>query len=438
MIQHLAQIGMLSPLVKIDAEPVSSIWQTEPSATANEPTNEKLTAADEQLLDELGKAACLFFWEQGSPSTGLVKDRSLNSAFDDHQVASIAATGFGLTALCIADKHRFFPSDKVRARVLTTLKFLREKMLRERGFFFHFVNMDTGARVWNSEISSIDTGILLCGVLTCRQYFADSQIHDLATEIYNRVDWAWMLDRGRTLSHGWTPEHGFLPYRWNSYSELMMIYLLGIGSPTHPIPQETWDAWTRPIFNYEGLRYIGSNAPLFVHQYSQAWFDFRGKRDKYANYFENSMKATKAHRLFCIRLQKAFPDYSEDLWGITASDSARGYVVWGGPPAMGPIDGTLVSAAPAGSLPFLPQETLQVLHAMRERFGAHAWKRYGFVDAFNPLKKWYDTQVVGIDTGISLLMAENLRSGFVWDAFMKNEEAQTGMKRAGFKPDTGR
>ena len=427
MIQHLVQIGMLYPLAEI----------AERDATAHEPANGTLTAEDEQLLEEMEKAACLFFWEQASPRSGLVKDRSRTSAFDDHEVSSIAATGFGLTALCIADKRGFFPGDKIRARVLTTFKFLREKMLHEHGFFFHFINMNTGARTSNSEVSSIDTSLLLCGVLTCRQYFADSQIHDLATEIYNRVDWSWMLDGGQCLSMGWKPEGGFLKSRWDTYCELMMIYLLGIGSPTHPIPPETWDAWARPIFNYEGLRYIGSDAPLFVHQYSHAWFDFRAKRDKYANYFENSIKATKSHRLFCIGLEKTFPDYSEDLWGITASDSARGYVAWGGPPAMGPIDGTLVPAAPAGSLPFLPHETLQALHTMRKRFGAHAWKRYGFVDAFNPLKNWYDPQVVGIDTGISLLMAENLRSGFVWNAFMKNEEAQTGMTRAGFRPDTG-
>ncbi|HVA72067.1 MAG TPA: glucoamylase family protein [Candidatus Limnocylindrales bacterium] len=438
MIQRLAQLGLLWPLTRIGAAPVSSISHAKPSATTQEPANGNLTAADEQLLEEMEKAACLFFWEQASPRTGLVKDHSRTSAFDDHQVASIAATGFGLTALCIADQRGFFPGDKIHARVLATLKFLRETMLQEHGFFFHFVNVETGARAWNSEVSSIDTSLLLCGVLTCRQYFADSQIHDLATEIYHRVDWAWMLDGGQCLSMGWKPEGGFLKSRWDTYCELMMIYLLGIGSPTHPIPPETWGAWARPIFHYDGLRYIGAKAPLFVHQYSQAWFDFRGTRDQYANYFENSIEATKAHRLFCIGLQKTFPDYSEDLWGMTASDSARGYVVWGGPPPMGPIDGTLVPAAPAGSLPFLARETLQVLHTMRERFGAHAWKRYGFVDAFNPLKKWYDAQVVGIDTGISLLMAENLRSGFVWDTFMKNEAAQIGMKRAGFRPETGR
>ncbi|HEX7892612.1 MAG TPA: glucoamylase family protein, partial [Terriglobales bacterium] len=225
------------------------------------------------------------------------------------------------------------------------------------------------------------------------------------------------------------------PYRWDYYNEMMMMYLLGLGSPSYPLRTETWDAWKRTIFEYQGMRYIGSFAPLFVHQYSQAWFDFRGKRDRYADYFENSKIATEVHRRFCIELGRQFPDYSEDLWGITASDSKKGYVVWGGPPAVGPIDGTVVPAASGGSLPFLPQETMRVLRTIRTRY-PQAWSTYGFIDAFNPLTNWYDSDVVGIDTGIIMLMAENLRSGYVWKIFMQNPEAQRGMQRAGFKPYT--
>jgi hypothetical protein len=213
----------------------------------------------------------------------------------------------------------------------------------------------------------------------------------------------------------------------------MMMYLLGMGSSSHPLSPEAWGAWNRRTFEYDGLRYIGSFAPLFVHQYSQAWFDFRGKRDRYADYFRNSAIATDVHRRFCIELAKQFPDYSDDLWGITASDSQHGYVAWGGPPAVGPIDGTVVPSAPGGSLPFLPQDCLRVLRTMKSRYGNGAWCRYGFVNAFNPLNKWYDTDVIGIDTGITILMAENARSGFVWETFMKNVEAQRGMERAGFK-----
>jgi hypothetical protein len=178
------------------------------------------------------------------------------------------------------------------------------------------------------------------------------------------------------------------------------------------------------------LRYVGSFAPLFVHQYSQAWFDFRGRRDKFADYFQNSVIATDVHRRFCLELGKQYPDYSDDLWGITASDSNHGYVIWGGPPATGPIDGTVVPSATGGSLPFQPQATLRVLKNIRNRYGA-AWSKYGFVNAFNPLTNWYDSDVIGIDTGITMLMAENLRTGFVWNTFMKTPEAQRGMQRAG-------
>ena len=213
----------------------------------------------------------------------------------------------------------------------------------------------------------------------------------------------------------------------------MMMYLLGMGSSAHPLKQETWTAWKRLTFEYDGMRYIGSFAPLFVHQYSQAWFDFRGRRDKYADYFQNSVTATEVHRRFCIELGKQFPDYSEDLWGITASDSEHnGYVVWGGPPATGPIDGTVVPSAAGGSLPLLPAATLTVLKTIRNRYPS-AWSKYGFVNAFNPLRNWYDNDVVGIDTGITLLMAENLRTGFVWETFMKTAEAQRGMERAGLQ-----
>ena len=182
------------------------------------------------------------------------------------------------------------------------------------------------------------------------------------------------------------------------------------------------------------MRYIGSFAPLFVHQYSQAWFDFRGKRDRYADYFQNSITATEVHRRFCIELGKQFPTYSEDLWGITASDSEKGYVIWGGPPAIGPIDGTVVPAAAGGSLPFVPQEAVRVMRTIRNRY-PKAWSSYGFVDAFNPLRDWYDADVVGIDTGIIMLMAENARTGYIWDVFMQNPEAQRGMQRAGFKAE---
>lgn len=392
-----------------------------------------LDPEDDLFLQEVEQASFNCFWEQANPTTGLVKDRCNVRGADASVAASIAATGFGLTALCIGQKRGFVHYYEARRRALDTLLFLWEKMPNHRGFFYHFAHINTGARLWNSEASSVDTAILLCGVLTCRQCFQDEGIEHLARAIFNRVDWNWLSMDTSLLSHGWTPTAGFLPYRWDNYSELMMIYLLGLGSSTYPLPASAWDAWKRRIFNFEGLQYIGSFAPLFVNQYSQAWFDFRAKRDRYANYFQNSVVATEAHRRFCLELRKQFPDYSDDLWGITASDSEYGYVVWGGPPEIGPIDGSVVPSATGGSLPFLPAPCLRVLRNLRARYGAGAWSKYGFVDSFNPLKGWYDHDVVGIDTGITMVMAENLRTGFVWDTFMKNPEARRGMQRAGFK-----
>jgi hypothetical protein len=399
-----------------------------------EETPGPLSTDDDRLLNSVEQANFLYFWEQCNPYTGLIRDRYTVRGNDRGGVASMAAVGFGLSALCIAENRGYIARSLARGRVLATLRFIWKKLPNHRGFFFHFADVNTGERRWDSEVSSVDTAILLCGILTCRQNFHHEEITALATDIFNRVDWTWLSEDTALLPHGWMPEVGFLPYRWDGYSELMMMYLLGLGSSSHPLPEETWNAWKRTTFEYDGLRYIGAFAPLFVHQYSQAWFDFRGKRDRYADYFQNSAIATEVHRRFCLGLAKQFPDYSNDLWGITASDSEHGYVAWGGPPSVGPIDGSVVPSAAAGSLPFLPEPCLRVMRTLRDRYDDSAWSRYGFVNAFNPLKKWYDPDVIGIDTGITMLMAENLRTGFIWDTFMKNPEAKRGMERAGFKP----
>ena len=390
-----------------------------------------LTPEDDTFLNEVESASFQFFWEQQNPKTGMVQDRCVLRGGIPGTVASIAATGFGLTAICIAEKRGFVTRAAALERLFATLNFLWKKLPQHRGFFYHWANITTGERVWESEISSVDTAILLCGVLTCREHFRHPAVTQLADLIFQRVEWTWLSEDTSLLSHGWTPEIGFLPSRWDYYSELMMMYLLGMGSSSHPLKPEAWNAWKRLTFEYDGLRYIGSFAPLFVHQYSQAWFDFRGKRDKYADYYQNSIIATEVHRRFCLELGKQFSDYSEDLWGITASDGPNGYVVWGGPPAVGPIDGTITPSATGGSLTFAPQATLRVLKNIRTHYGS-AWSKYGFVNAFNPLTNWYDHDVIGIDTGITMLMAENLRTGFVWQTFMKTPEAQRGMERAGF------
>lgn len=427
----LRQILGASILPYLNAWPALALEPQQTGAIATTSSTPTLSPEDDQFLNDVEHASFLFFWEQGSPRTGMVKDRCNVRAERQGDAASIAATGFGLTALCIGAQRGFIPAGDALERVFVTLRFLWKKLPNHRGFFYHFANPETGERMFDSEVSSVDTAILLCGILTVREHFRHPAVAELANLIFSRVDWTWLSEDTSLLTHGWTPEVGFLPSRWDYYSELMMMYLLGMGSSAHPLKEETWNAWKRLTFEYDGMRYIGSFAPLFVHQFSQAWFDFRQRRDKYVDYFQNSVTATEVHRRFCLELSKQFPDYSEDLWGISASDSQQGYVIWGGPPATGPIDGTVVPSAAGGSLPFLPAESMRVLKAIRSRYPS-AWSKYGFVDAFNPLKNWYDTDVIGIDTGIILLMAENLRTGFVWETFMKSSEAKRGMERAGF------
>ncbi|MDE2138008.1 MAG: hypothetical protein KGJ68_11280 [Gammaproteobacteria bacterium] len=389
--------------------------------------------SDDAFLDAVQRALFLYFWEQASATTGQVKDRALAAGNDTRTLSSIAATGFGLTALAIGAERGYGDAGAIAARVSATLTFLLDQS-NVNGFYYHFIDMESGARVPGSEVSSIDTAILLCGVLTCRAYFQDATIQSLATQIYERIDWPWMLNGGTTFSMGWAPENGFIASRWDTYSELMMLYLLAIGSTTHPVPAASWDAFARPTLSYAGYTYITNpSAPLFIHQYSHAWFDFRNRQDAYANYFDNSVSATLAHRQFCLALAPQFADYQASLWGISASDSVNGYTVWGGPPAMGPIDGSIVPCAAGGSLSFASAECIAVLRNIQAQY-PRAWQRYGFVDAFNPLTGWYDTDVLGIDAGITLLMAENGRSGFVWNTFMANPEALSACAAVGLKP----
>jgi hypothetical protein len=305
-------------------------------------------------------------------------------------------------------------------------------MPHQHGFLFHFNNVQTGEPFGFSEVSSIDTSIFLCGALMCRSYFKDDRITDLATQLYDRVDWPWMLNGGDTFAMGWRPASGFIRSRWNHYCELMMLYLLAIGSKTHSVSPDAWDAFTRPPMIYEDYDYISGADPLFVHQYSHAWFDFANKSDAYANYFQNSITATQAHKAFCLSLGRG---YNDDYWGVTASDCELGYAAWGGPPLMGPVNGSVVPCAAAGSLPFLPQECIQVLRALKDQFGVDAWGRYGFCDAFHPELLWYDPDVLGIDLGIGVLMAENMRTGLIWKNFMQNPEVIAAMDLCGFQED---
>ena len=389
----------------------------------------KLTNLDDAFLDDLSRRAVQFFWEQADPVTGLVRDRGRSDGSARTGIASIAATGFGLTALCIGADRKWIRRDDARLRAFATLQHFATRAVHKNGWFYHFVDPATGDRRWNCEVSSIDTALLLGGILTAGRYFGDDAgIARLARQIYERVDFQWMLNGHPTLlAHGWTPEKDFIQNRWDTYCELAILYVLGINSPTHPIPPDSWYAWTRPWVAYRNYRYAGG-APLFTHQYSHAWIDFRNQREDHGariDYFKNSIVATHAHRAFCIDLHAKFADYSEDQWGITASDSAKGYVAWGGPPMDHRIDGTLVPCAAGGSLMFAPRIALSALRAMHERFGDKIYGRYGFVDAFNPLTGWIDSDVLGIDQGITLLSAENLRSQSIW-RWLESSPLHTG------------
>ena len=295
----------------------------------------------------------------------------------------------------------------------------------------------TGERRWNSEVSSIDTALLLGGVLTVRQCFReDPEIVKLAGRIYRRVDFRWMLNgHPLLLSHGWKPESGFLKTRWDTYSEDLILYLLAIGSPTYPIPPASWYALWRDRYRYEEHSYFTTiGVPLFMHQYSHAWIDFRNRRETKGDridYFKNSVAATLAHRAFCINLAHDFPAFGPDVWGITASDSAKGYLAWGGPPRDPDIDGTIVPSAAGGSLMFTPELATTALQTMHEKYGAKIYGKYGFVDAFNPKNPWIDTDVIGINAGIILLSAENMRTANVWLWFMQNPEIPLALTKVG-------
>ena len=398
----------------------------------------ELTAPQDAFLEDLTQAGCRYFWEEASDKTGQVRDRAMAQIPSSHgkesrRVSSVAATGFGLTALCIADWRGYLPRNDIRLRVLHTLQYHWEQMPQEHGFFYHYNDMETGTRAFKCELSSIDTCIFLCGALMAREYFKNTsglgpQIAELATKIYDRVDFPWMLNKETQFSMGWTPEFGFLAVRWQHYCELMMLVLLAIGSNTHPIDGVYWQYFRRPIASYSGIRYISGPDPLFTHQFSHAWFDFRNLRDKFANYFDNSISATRAHRAFCLSMKQW---YNDDYWGVSASDSQRGYQAWGGPPALGHIDGSVVPCATAGSVAFLPQECLRVLMSLRERYGKDAWGRYGFTDALRPSARWFNDDVLGIDQGIGVLMAENLRTEMIWATFMQADEIRLAITKSG-------
>ena len=404
-----------------------------------------LRKTDGEFLEDLSQRAFRFFWEQADPQTGLILDRARSTgervAGGSANVASIAATGFGLTSLAIAAERKWIRESDAMERARKTLRFFLNDAPNERGWFYHFMDASTGERVWNSEVSSIDTALLLAGILTVREKFRDPEISGAAAQIFARADFGWMLDGdSNLLSHGWTPEKGFLPHRWDRFSELPLLYILAIGSSSFPISPAAWYAWQRPTVTYAGFTYVNGPPPLFAYQYPQAWIDMRAMRDgdpSGIDYFRNSMNATRAHRAFCLEMAGKFPrSYSENVWGITASDSASGYVAWGVAPSRVEIDGTVVPCAAGGSLMFTPDICVPAVRTIWERYGEKIWGRYGFSDAFNPTTGWIGPDVLGIDQGITLLSAENLRSGNVWRWFMANGEIPRALELCRFRRES--
>jgi hypothetical protein len=396
---------------------------------------------DDALLNELSERCFRFFQNAMDRETGICKDLihgnpQDNTSKGDESRGSTGVTGFCLTAICIGAERKWIPRQDAKDRVRRALRsYTNSRVECIHGWFYHFIDVHTGQRWKNSEVSTSDSIWLLAGALTCRQYFhEDSEIKDLAALLYSRYDFGWMTNGdGKLLAHGWRPE-GFIKYRYDKYCQLMAMYLLGIGSPSHALPPEAWYAWERNPNSYGQYHYIGTSL-LWTYQYPFAWFDLRGRRETrgtHVDWFENSQTATRAHREWCYQeLSKTFPAYTQNIWGITSSMSPTGYRAWGGPPQQSQIDGSVVPCAAGGSLMLTPDICLPALHEMKDRFGGQIWQACGFVDAFNPLTGWVASDTLGLDVGIMLLSAENLRHASVWHWFMENAETSKAMQLAG-------
>lgn len=427
----------------------------------------RLSAADDALLDDLSHRSFRYFWEQCDPKTGICRGRAKFDGSDypaeRRDVGSTGDTGFAITALCVGAERKWVTREQARERALNTLRAYAEgPVANEHGWFYHWINIRSGERTGatydtaqlgvpdtkkmsrpKSEVSVSDSTWLVLGSLTAAQYFSESQeMSKLARKIYERVDYRWMRNGHPTLlAHGWMPETGFLTARYEKYCQLAAMYLLGIASPTNALPAESWYAWERDPNEYAGYHYIGKSL-LWTYQYPFAWYDLRNLREEKGsrvNYFENSAAATKAHKQFCLDLAKQFPGcYSENIWGITSSMSKSGYKAWGGPPAKGGIDGSVVPCAAAGSLMFTPEISMAALREMKSRFGDKIYGKYGFADAFHAANGWVSEDVIALDVGITLLAAENLRSGAVWKWFMSSADAKRGVERALFAAEERR
>ncbi len=401
------------------------------------------------LLDTIQHAAFNFFWQEANPANGLIKDRGPGSA-----PSSIASVGFGLSAICIGVDHGWVSRAAARDRIARTLNTFwtgpqgggASGYIGNFGLFYHFLDMSSATRTWDSELSTIDTGLLLAGIIDARQYFdgtdsVETRIRALADSIYRRMNWNLMRNFNPGILMGWKPGTGFLGYgQWIGYNEATIMYILALGSPTYPVDFLGWQTWTQ---GYQAGTLYGHHyvyfPPLFGHQYSHCWIDFRNINEPYMaqhglTYFENSRRATLAQRAYSIANPAGHAGYSDSLWGITASDSPTGYSARGAPPAQND-DGTIVPTAAISSIPFAPDEGIAVARNMWENYRSQLWLNpYGFRDAFNLNVNWWDPWIIGIDQGPMIIMIENYRTERVWNRFMQNPDVQRGLQLAGFTP----
>jgi hypothetical protein len=411
-------------------------------------------------LLELQRQTFGYFVHEVNPSNGLVRDNTRYGS-----PSSIAAVGLGLASWPIAVERGITTREEAVQRVLATLRFFEESekdpqpdATGYRGFFYHFLDLSTGRRAHRCELSTMDTAILLAGALTAAGYFErpspeEAEIRRLADSLYRAADWEWMLDGDLTVRHGWTPEAGFLPYRWQGFNEAILLYALGLGSPTHPLPRESYGAWTA---TYEWRRVYGIDylygGPLFMHQLSHLWIDFREIRDSFMagriDYFENSRRATLVQQRYAQRNPRRFRGYSKDVWGITASDGPGpavrridrrvrrfyDYCARGVP--NGPDDGTLSPWAVVAALPFAPDVVRTAIDSIVEKYPA-VRSRYGFLCSFNPTfgaghGGWIAKGYYGLDQGPIVIMIENFATGMIWNLMRRCGPLVEGLRRAGF------
>ncbi|HNQ89305.1 MAG TPA: glucoamylase family protein [Verrucomicrobiota bacterium] len=404
-------------------------------------------ADDDAFLEFVQRASFDYFWREANPTNGLIPDRSPSTS-----PCSIAAVGFGLSALCVGVDRGWITRAEGAARVQTTLATFgsgpqgpeTSGTIGHKGWFYHFLDMTAARRYvkFNTELSSIDTALLLAGVLHARQFFdqtnpGEASLRAAADAILGRVDWRWMAPDTDVLSMGWHPDSGFLPARWVGYNEAMLLCLLALGAASDPLPPSAWERWTG---GYTWTTHYGHAfvpfPPLFGHQYSHCWVDFRRVADPFmtrhrSTYFENSRRATLAQHAYCTANPLRHPGYSGDLWGLTACDGPAGYAARGAPPALHD-DGTIAPTAAGGSIVFAPELAIPTLRRFYREFRRSLWTPYGFRDAFNLGAAWWGPDTLGIDQGPFVLMIENHRTGRVWQRFMRSPEIQRGLARAGF------